>query len=71
MGPNLLQKPIVLVADVGETREALLSRSDFDRSSYLTGRFPLFGDFHLNMKTIEDWKLSRHWSKDLLATQCM
>ena len=71
MGPNFLQRPIVLVADVGEAREALLSRSDFDRSSYIIDRFPLFGDFHLNMKTTEDWKLSRHWSKDLLSPQYM
>ncbi len=71
MGPNFIQKPIVLVADVAETREALLSRSDFDRSSYIIDRFPLFGDFHLNMKTNNDWKVSRNWSKDLLSPQYM
>ena len=69
MGPNFFQNPIVLVADVGEARNILLGQSDFDRSSYITKRFPLFGDFHLNMKTTEDWKLARHWSKDLLTPQ--
>jgi len=69
MGPDFLQKPIVLVADVGEARDILLGRSDFDRSSYIINRFPLFGDFHLNMKTTEDWKLARQWSKDLLTPQ--
>lgn len=71
LGPDFLSKPIVLVADVGEIRDVLLSRSDFDRSSYLIDRFPLFGDFHLNMKTNEEWKLSRNWSKDLLNPQYM
>ena len=65
MGP--LQKPIVLVADVGEARDHLLGRTEFDRSSYIIDRFPLFGHFHLNMKTTEDWKLARQWSKDLLT----
>ena len=69
MGPDFMQKPIVLVADVGEARDVLLGRSDFDRSSYIINRFPLFGDFHLNMKTTEDWKLARQWSKDLLTPQ--
>ena len=69
MGPNFFQTPIVLVADVGEARNTLLGQSDFDRSSYITKRFPLFGDFHLNMKTTEDWKLARQWSKDLLTPQ--
>lgn len=69
MGPDLWQKPLVLVADVGEARDIILGRSDFDRSSYIINRFPLFGDFHLNMKTTEDWKLARQWSKDLLTPQ--
>ena len=69
MGPDFMQKPIVLVADVGEARDVLLGRSDFDRSSYIINRFPLFGDFHLNMKTTDDWKLARQWSKDLLTPQ--
>ena len=69
MGPNFFQKPIVLVADVGEARNILLGQSDFDRLSYITKRFPLFGDFHLNLKTTEDWKLAHHWPKDLLTLQ--
>ena len=69
MGPDFWQKPIVLVADVGEARDVLLGRSDFDRSSYIIERFPLFGHFHLNMKTTEDWKLARQWSRDLLTPQ--
>jgi cytochrome P450 len=72
MGPKIMGgQPIVLVADVDNVREAILSRSDFDRSSYLIDRFPLFGDFHLNLKTTDQWKLSRQWSKDLLNTQYM
>ncbi|KAI0595296.1 cytochrome P450 [Biscogniauxia sp. FL1348] len=67
MGP--LSKPIVLVADVGETREMLMGRSDFDRSVYIIDRFPLFGEFHLNMKTGDSWRTSRGWLKDLLAPQ--
>ncbi|PYI09471.1 cytochrome P450 [Aspergillus sclerotiicarbonarius CBS 121057] len=65
MGP--LSKPVVLVADVGQTREMLMGRSDFDRSSYIIDRFPLFGEFHLNMKTGDAWRTSRSWLKDLLA----
>lgn len=49
IGP--LSKPVVLVADVGNAREMLMGRSDFDRSAYIVDRFPLFGEFHLNMKT--------------------
>lgn len=67
MGP--LSKPVVLVADVGNAREILMGRSDFDRSAYIIDRFPLFGDFHLNMKTGDDWRQSRGWLKDLLAPQ--
>ncbi|KAJ5197412.1 hypothetical protein N7449_007891 [Penicillium cf. viridicatum] len=67
MGP--LSKPVVLVADVGNAREMLMGRSDFDRSAYIIDRFPLFGDFHLNMKTGDDWRQSRNWLKDLLAPQ--
>ncbi|PYH66912.1 cytochrome P450 [Aspergillus vadensis CBS 113365] len=36
MGP--LSKPVVLVAHVGQTRELLMRRSDFDRSSYIINR---------------------------------
>jgi len=64
MGP--LSKPVVLVADVPETRAMLMGRSDFDRSAYIIDRFPLFGEFHLNMKTGEAWRTSRGWLKDLL-----
>lgn len=41
MGPDSLQKPLVLVADVEEVRDVLLGRSDFDRSSYISNRLPL------------------------------
>lgn len=67
MGP--LSKPVVLVADVGKTRESLIGRSAFDRSAYIIDRFPLFGGFHLNMKTGDGWRTSRGWLKDLLAPQ--
>lgn len=67
MGP--LSKPVVLVADVGNAREMLMGRSDFDRSAYIIDRFPLFGEFHLNMKTGDNWRQSRNWLKDLLAPQ--
>lgn len=67
MGP--FSKPVVLVADVGETREMLMGRSDFDRSAYIIDRFPLMGDFHLRMMTGDDWRTSRGWLKDLLAPQ--
>lgn len=67
MGP--LSKPVVLVADVGNAREMLMGRSDFDRSAYIIDRFPLFGEFHLNMKTGDSWRESRGWLKDLLAPQ--
>jgi hypothetical protein len=69
MGPALMQKPMVLVADVGDARDHIMGRSDFDRSTYIINRFPLFGDFHVNLKTTEDWKLARQWSKDLLTPQ--
>lgn len=65
MGP--LTTPVVLVADTAETREMLMARSDFDRSVYIIDRFPLFGEFHLNMKTGDGWRNSRGWLKDLLA----
>lgn len=65
MGP--LSTPVVLVADTPETREMLMGRSDFDRSAYIIDRFPLFGEFHLNMKTGDAWRNSRGWLKDLLA----
>ncbi|KAI1380700.1 cytochrome P450 [Hypoxylon crocopeplum] len=65
MGP--FKTPVVLVADVKETRELLMSRIDFDRSAYIIDRFPLFGEFHLNMKTGDGWRMSRGWLKDLLA----
>jgi cytochrome P450 len=67
MGP--LSKPVVLVADIGNAREMLMGRSDFDRSVYIIDRFPLFGEFHLNMKTGDGWRQSRGWLKDLLAPQ--
>lgn len=67
MGP--LSTPVVLVADTPETREMLMGRSDFDRSAYIIDRFPLFGEFHLNMKTGDGWRNSRGWLKDLLAPQ--
>ncbi|KEY70887.1 hypothetical protein S7711_00731 [Stachybotrys chartarum IBT 7711] len=65
MGP--FSTPVVLVADTAETREMLMMRSEFDRSAYIIDRFPLFGDFHLNMKTGDNWRASRSWLKDLLA----
>lgn len=65
MGP--LETPVVLVGDTAETREKLMSHSDFDRSVYIIDRFPLFGEFHLNMLTGDDWRTSRGWLKDLLA----
>ena len=64
MGP--MSTPVVLVADVAETRD-LLAKGDFDRSDYITDRFPLFGEFHLNMKTGDEWRASRSWLKDLLS----
>lgn len=67
MGP--LSKPVVLVADVGNAREILMGRSDFDRSTYIIDRFPLFGEFHLNMRTGDDWRQSRGWLKVLLTLQ--
>ncbi|GKZ31396.1 hypothetical protein AbraIFM66950_011972 [Aspergillus brasiliensis] len=66
MGP--LSKPVVLVADVGQIRELLMGRSDFDRSSYIIDRFPLFGEFHLNMKTGDSWRTSRSWLKRSSST---
>lgn len=65
MGP--LSKPIVLLADFGEARDILVGRTDFDRSSYITNRFPLFGGFHLRMKTGDAWKHSRQWLRDLMT----
>jgi hypothetical protein len=71
LGPNWLQKPIVLVADVDGVRETVLGRTEFDRSSYVISRFSLFGNFHLNFKTDDSWKLARHWIKDLLTPKYM
>jgi cytochrome P450 len=69
MGP--LETPVVIVADVGDVRERLMGRSEFDRSVYIIDRVPLLGRFHLNLKTTEEWRLARHWSKDLLTPQFM
>ncbi|KAI1854203.1 hypothetical protein JX266_001344 [Neoarthrinium moseri] len=63
MGP--LSKPVVLVGDLREVRE-VMTRSDYDRSAYIIDRFPLLGEFHLNMMTDNDWRTSRNWLKDLL-----
>ena len=49
IGPGFSQKPMILVADVGGARESILGQTGYDRSSYLINRFPLFGDFHLNL----------------------
>ena len=68
MGP--FSKPLVLVADVGETRDIMM-RSDFDRSVYIIDRFPLFGGSQIRMRTGDDWRTSRGWLKDLLAPQYM
>ena len=68
LGP--FSKPLVLVADVGETRDIMM-RSDFDRSVYIIDRFPLFGGSQIRMHTGEDWRTSRGWLKDLLTPQYM
>ncbi|RYP09689.1 hypothetical protein DL764_001115 [Monosporascus ibericus] len=65
MGP--FSKPIVLLADFGEARDILVGRNDFDRSSYIIDRFPLFGNFHLRMKSDDAWRLSRGWLQDLIS----
>ncbi|KAI1132294.1 cytochrome P450 [Nemania abortiva] len=65
MGP--FETPIVLVGDTAQVREKLMGHSDFDRSVYIIDRFPLFGEFHLNMLTGDAWRTSRGWLKDLLA----
>ncbi|KAK4209798.1 cytochrome P450 [Rhypophila decipiens] len=67
MGP--LAKPMVLVADIGNARDIMFFRSDFDRSDYILNRFPLFKGFHFRMKTGEQWKLSRGWVKDLMGKE--
>ncbi|KAH9895523.1 cytochrome P450 [Xylariomycetidae sp. FL2044] len=58
-------KPVILVGDLREVRD-VFSRGDYDRSAYIIDRFPLLGDFHLNMMTNNDWRTSRSWLKDLL-----
>lgn len=63
LGP--LSKPVILVADLPEVRE-VFTRSDYDRSAYIIDRFPLLGEFHLNMMTDDNWRTSRSWLKDLL-----
>ena len=68
MGP--FSKPLVLVADVGETRDIMM-RSEFDRSVYIIDRFPLFGGSQIRMHTGEDWRTNRGWLKDLLTPQYM
>ena len=68
MGP--FSKPVVLVADIGETRDIMM-RSEFDRSGYIIDRFPLFGGSQILMHTGEDWRNSRGWLKDLLTPQYM
>ncbi|KAK3384720.1 cytochrome P450 [Lasiosphaeria ovina] len=65
MGP--LAKPMVLAADVGDARDILTGRSDFDRSSYIVNSFPLFRGFHFRMKTGDAWRTLRAWLKDLMA----
>lgn len=60
--------PIVLVANLPEAQD-LIAKSKFDRSDYIINRSPLFGDFHLNMKTNNKWRVSRAWLKDLLSRQ--
>ena len=65
MGP--FSKPLVLVADIGETRDMM--RNDFDRSAYIIDRFPLFGRSQIRMQTGEDWRTSRGWLKGLLTPQ--
>lgn len=68
MGP--FSKPLVLVADIGETRDIMM-RSEFDRSVYIIDRFPLFRGSQIRMHTGEDWRTSRGWLKDLLTPQYM
>ncbi|KAL8791271.1 MAG: hypothetical protein Q9213_000228 [Squamulea squamosa] len=68
LGP--FSKPLVLVADIGETRDIMM-RSEFDRSVYIIDRFPLFGGSQIRMHTGEDWRTSRGWLKDLLTPQYM
>ncbi|KAF4633198.1 hypothetical protein G7Y89_g4928 [Cudoniella acicularis] len=65
MGP--LSKPLILLADFGEARDILVGRTDFDRSSYISDRFPLLGGFHLLMKTGNAWRTSRLWLQDLMT----
>lgn len=44
----------------------MMGRSDFDRSAFMVERGPLWGDFHFNMPTGEEWKASRSLLKDLM-----
>jgi cytochrome P450 len=66
MGP--FTRPIVVVADIGGTRDVMM-KSDFDRSSYIIDRFPLFGGSQILMHTNDSWRNSRRWLKDLLTPQ--
>lgn len=66
LGP--FSKPVVLVADVGQTRD-IMTKSDFDRSVYVIDRFPLFGGSQIIKHTDQDWRTSRGWLKDLLTPQ--
>lgn len=64
LGP--FSKPVVLVADVGSTRD-IIAKSDFDRSIYVIDRFPLFGGSQIIKSTDQEWRTSRTWLKDLLT----
>ncbi|OTA87486.1 hypothetical protein M434DRAFT_35323 [Hypoxylon sp. CO27-5] len=61
-------KPWILLADFRESKDILMRRREFDKSSFLSDGMECMGDFHGTYKTGSKFKLNRQLVQDLMTT---
>jgi hypothetical protein len=61
-------KPWILLADFRESRDILMRRKEFDKSSFLSDGMACMGSFHGIYKTGDKFKANRQLIQDLMTT---
>ena len=61
-------KPWILLADFRESRDILMRRKEFDKSSFLSDSMACMGAFHGIYKTGDKFKANRQLIQDLMTT---
>jgi hypothetical protein len=61
-------QPWILLADFRESRDILMRRKEFDKSSFLSDGMACMGAFHANYKTGDRFKSNRQLIQDLMTT---